>query len=142
MNRLAILATSLILGSTLAMADERPYTLGPVTAVSYVRVKPGQYDNYMRHLSGPYRKQMEASIKAGLVTGWKVYDASPRTASEPNVILTVTYPNMATFDKQKEFDDVAQQVAGSFATMDKAYADRGAMRDVLGGELVREVVLK
>ena len=126
----------------LSMAEERPYSPGPVTNVSYIRVKPGQYDNYMKYLAGPYRKQMEANVKAGLVVSWKVYDATPRNANEPNVILTITYPNMGTLDKQKEFDDVASQVQGTFAAMDKAYADRGTMRDVLGGELVREVVLK
>jgi len=126
----------------LGIAEDRPYSLGPVTSVSYIRVKPGQYDNYMRYLAGPYRKQLEANVKAGLVVTWKVFDASPRNDKEPNVILTVTYPNMATLDKQKEFDDIATQVHGSFSSMDKAFADRGTMRDVLGGELIREVVLK
>jgi hypothetical protein len=126
----------------LVIAEDRPYSLGPVTSVSYIRVKPGQYDNYMRYLAGPYRKQLEANVKAGLVVSWKVFDASPRNDKEPNVILTTTYPNMATLDKQKEFDDIASQVHGTFSTMDKGFADRGTMRDVLGGELIREVVLK
>src|SRR3954470_5960451 len=86
----------------LVIAEDRPYSLGPVTSVSYIRVKPGQYDNYMRYLAGPYRKQLEANVKAGLVVSWKVFDASPRNDKEPNVILTTTYPNMATLDKQKE----------------------------------------
>ena len=28
----------------LVIAEDRPYSLGPVTSVSYIRVKPGQYD--------------------------------------------------------------------------------------------------
>lgn len=125
-----------------AMAEERPYDQGPVTQVSYIRVKDGRFDDYMRHLGGLYRKQMEAFKKAGLVTDYKVYSAAPRSPSEANVILTVTYPNMAAFDRNKDFDAIGQQVAGSFKEQDKGFADRGVMREVIGTELVREMVLK
>lgn len=141
-TKVVLAVAALCIAPLLAMAEERPYSQGPVTSVSFVKIKPGQYDNYMKYLAGPYRKQMEAQIKAGLAMSWHVYDNQAHNPTEPDVILSVTYPNMATFDKQKEFDDVAQQVMGSFATMDKAYADRGTMREILGSQLIREVVLK
>ena len=126
----------------LSVAEERPYSQGPVTSISYIKIKPGQYDNYIRYLAGPYRKLMEAQVKAGLMLRWGIYDATAHNPGEPDLILTQTYPNMASFDKQKEFDELSQQVQGSFAAMDKAYADRGTMREVIGGALIREVVLK
>jgi hypothetical protein len=141
-TKFAVAIAALCLVPLLSMAEDRPYSKGPVVSISFIKIKPGQYDNYMKYLAGPYRKLMDAQVKAGLAMGWKVYDATAHNPSEADVILAVTYPNMASFDKQKEFDELAEQVTGSFAAMDKAYADRGTMREVLGGQLIREVVLK
>jgi hypothetical protein len=138
-----ILAAAVALWALPALAqEERPYTSGQVTQVTYVRVKPGHFDDYMRHLGGLYRKQLEAFKKAGLVTDYKVYAATPRSPNEPDVILSVTYPNMAALDRNREFDSIGSQVAGTFSEQNKGFADRGSMRDVLGSELVREMVLK
>jgi hypothetical protein len=122
--------------------EERPYAPGPVTQITYVRVKPGHFDDYMRHLAGLYRKQMDAFRKAGLVTDYKVLAATPRSPSEADVILSVTYPNMAALDRNRDFDKIGTQVAGTFSEQDKGFADRGAIREVLGSELLREMVLK
>jgi hypothetical protein len=127
----------------LALAqEERPYTNGPVTQVTYVRVKPGHFDDYMRHLAGLYRKQMEAFRKEGLVVDYKVLSATPRSPTEPDVVLTVTYPNMAALDRSRDFDRIGTQVAGTFSEQNKAFADRGSIRDVIGSELLREMLLK
>ena len=143
MKATLIVAAALAILPAIAFAQEsRPYTNGPVTAVTYVRVKDGRFDDYMRHLGGLYRKQMDAFQKAGLVTGYKVFSSTPRSPNEANVILTVTYPNMAAFDRSQEFDAIGQQVAGTFSEQNKAFADRGVMREIIGSELVREVVLK
>jgi hypothetical protein len=126
-----------------ALAQEtRPYSFGPVTAVTYVKVKPGHFDEYMQHLGGAYRKQMEAFQKAGLIMSYKVYSTTPRTPADADVILTVTYPNMAALDKNSEFDAISQQVAGSLTSQNKGYGDRGAIREVLGGILTQEMILK
>ena len=142
-GRTLVAAAALCLAAPLAFAQEtRPYTDGPVTDVSYVRVKPGRFDDYMRHLGGLYSKQMEALRKAGLVTDYKVLATTPKSPNEANLILSVTYPNMAAFDRNKEFDAIGQQVAGTFTEQNKAFADRGVMRDILGSELAREMVLR
>ena len=138
-----IAAAALAIVHAVAFAQEtRPYTNGEVTQVTYIRVKDGYFDDYMRHLGGLYRKQLEAYKAAGLITGYKVFSSAPRSPREANVILTVTYPNMAAFDRSQDFDKVGQTVAGTFTEQNKGFADRGAMREVIGSELVREVVLK
>jgi len=139
----SILAAAVALCVLPALAqEERPFTNGPVTQITYVRVKPGHFDDYMRHLGGLYRKQLEAFRKAGLVTDYKVYAATPRSPSDADVILSVTYPNMAALDRNRDFDSIGSQVAGTFSEQNKGFADRGAIRDVLGSELVREMLLK
>lgn len=132
-----------LLATTEALAQgSRPYKDGPVTQVSFIRVKPGQFDTYMKYLGGPYRTQMEASQKAGLVIAWKVFSVDPRTAQDPNVILTVTYPNMATLDKTDEFDAVLANVGTTIEAANKGFADRSTMREAIGTQLMREVILK
>jgi hypothetical protein len=133
------LATSTGIASAQNM---RAYKEGPVTNVSYIRTKPGLFDDYMKYLGGSYKTQMEANQKAGLIVGYKVFSVAPRNAQDPNVILTITYPNMAALDRTEEFDAVSAKIAGTVEAQNKAYADRGSLRDVLGSQLMREMVLK
>lgn len=122
--------------------EQRPYKDGPVVIVTYVKVKPGKFDEYMRYLAGPYRKLQEEQKRAGLVSGWNIYGLRAKTATDPDLVLSVTYPNMAALDRSDDFDAVGSRVMGSFSSQDKAFADRGTMRDILGSELMREVVLR
>lgn len=141
-TRMLMTAAVLCLAPALALAEERPYTQGQVTAITYIKVEPGRFDDYMAFLGGSYRKTMEESMKAGLVTSWHIYSAAPRNPGDPDLILAVTYPNMATLDRNDEFDAISSRVAGTFAAQNKAFAERGSMRKIIGGELVREVVLR
>ena len=113
-----------------------------MTKLSYIKIKPGKFDEYMSYLGGPYKALMEAQKKAGLITGYAVYSTQARSPSDPDLILSTTYANMAGLDRIDESDAVAAKVIGSRQTQSKAFGDRGAMREVLGGQLVRELILK
>jgi L-rhamnose mutarotase len=144
MKRTAFLAVLLVSAASItALAqDAKPYKDGPVSDVSYIRTKPGQFDNYMKWLAGPWKNLMDAQKKAGLVSDYAVYMTEPATPNDPNLILVVTMPNMAALDRTDEADAVAAQVMGSTSQQNKATIDRGTMRDVLGSRLVRQAVLK
>lgn len=140
---LSAFALSLALAVPLSFAQEaKPYKEGPVSVVSSIRVKPGQFDNYMKFLDTQYKALMEAYKKEGLVLRYSVYSVMPRSPQDPNLYLTVTYPNMAALDKVDEADAIMTKVAGSSDARAKANADRGAMREVLGSQMIRELVLK
>lgn len=126
------------------VAQERPYTEGPVVEVTSVRIKDGQFDNYMQYLQGRYKPLLEAQKKAGIVLDYGVYAASPRTPADPNLYLVVVYPNMAMLDGlEDKMEPLERQVTGQTrAQSAKAYADRGSMREILGSELLRELRLK
>ena len=79
---------------------------------------------------------------AGLIVGYKVFAVSPRNSQDPDVILAVTYPNMAALDRTEEFDAISVKLAGTTETRNKAYADRSSMREVIGSQLMREMILK
>ena len=123
--------------------DSRPYTEGPVMEVSFIKIKPGKFDEYMAFLAGPYRQQMDGDKKAGNITGWAIWNARAGSPEDADIILTTTYANMAALDG---FEDRAapqvDKVYGSRAKSNVAFADRESMREVLGSELVRELILK
>jgi len=144
MKKLAIGALALILaiGSGAASAQTRPYKEGPVTDISYIRTKDGHFEEYMHFLAGPYKALMEAQKKAGLITDYRVLSAEPKGPGEADLLLLVTYPNMAALDRVEEAIAVAEKVSGSIEKQEQAAVARGPIREVLGSQLVRELVLK
>ncbi|MEP7097669.1 MAG: hypothetical protein ABI748_08400 [Dokdonella sp.] len=145
MKRITLLLVALLgcgLNASVIAQEAKPYTEGGVTDVSFIRIKPGQFDNYMKFLDGPYKAEMEALKKAGIVTRYAVAQTQARSPDDYNLVLTVSYPNMAALDKTDQSEAISAKVLGSNDEQNKATMDRGAMRDVLGGRLVRELVLK
>jgi len=126
-----------------AFADEgRLYTEGPVVEVSYIRTKPGKFDDYMKFLATTYRTLMEANKKAGLILDYAIYSASPRSPQDPDLLLTTTYANMAALDRSEESEALSVKTVGSMASQNQAAIEREALREVLGSELVRKLNLK
>lgn len=145
MRRIAMLFASLMLfavmGSTFAQ-ETKPYREGPVREVSFIKIKPGQFNNYMKYLDGPYKAMMEAGKKAGLITDYAVYRSRARSPQDADLILAVTYPNMAALDRTDEADAIRAKVAGSLDAQDKGSMDRESMRELIGSQLIRELILK
>lgn len=128
--------------ATASAQESKAYKEGPVTQISYIKIKPGKFDAYMKYLAGDYKKLMEAYIKAGLVTRYGVFSARAKTPHDADVILTVTSANYASLDKVDERDAIASKLVGNSDAQAKGSIDRGAMRDLLGSELVQEIILK
>lgn len=139
----ALMASALLVGGV-AVAQEHPYTEGQVVEVTSVKVKDGQFENYMKFLDGPYKASMEAAKKAGLVTDYGVYGAEPHNPNEADLYLVVSYPNMAVFDgMQAKMDAITQKATGlDVAQAQKASGERSeSMRTILGSEQLRELKL-
>jgi hypothetical protein len=143
--QLVALSLALALSGPAAAAkddNEKPFTEGPVTEVAFIRVKDGKFIEYMNYLNSTWKAEHEAEKKAGLIVDYKIYNATPRTPNDANLILTVTFPNYAALDKTPEFEAIAIKVEGSLKAADKGYADRASLRSVIGSELLRELILK
>lgn len=123
--------------------EARAYSEGPVTNVSFIKVEPGMFDAYMNYLATTYKPLMEAQKKAGLILDYHVYEAQARSPQDADLILTITYRNMAALDGlEDKLEPLERKVWADRATAAKATADRGKMRTQLGSQLVRELVLK
>jgi hypothetical protein len=127
--------------------DERAYTDGPVTDVTYIQVEYGHFEEYIDWLNSTWKPTMEAAKKAGLIIGYKVFQASPKSPDQPNVYLEITYKNMAAYagdigDSADAFEAVTEKVICSSACQNQARVHRNEFRKVLGTEVTRELIFK
>ena len=121
----------------------RPYTEAGVTDVQFIRVKPGHFDEYMAFLAGPYKQLMDAQKKAGVITGWSIYQSDNRDEEDWNIVLTTSYKNMAALDNLPDrVDPITKQVYGSLEKSSDAMVKRSEMRDIVGNRLLRELTVK
>jgi len=141
---LPLFAAILTISTSVTRAeDDHAYTLGPVTIVSFVRTAPGMFDDYIRYLDNTYKKLMDQLKKQGAVTDYAIFQAQPRDAQDADVILTVTYKNMAALDTlQASTDPVVKELFGSLPKAASASADREKLRKQLGSQTVRQLILK
>lgn len=127
-----------------AAAQDRPYTQGPVVAVSYVRVKPGMFDKYMHWVATDWKRNMEAQKKEGIIVDYAVYSSMQRDEEDWNMLLSVTYRNMAALDNLRDRAEpvAARALARTPEQMTQANIERGAIRDPVGGRVLRQLILK
>ena len=124
-------------------SEERAYTDGPVTEVNYFHVEYGHFEEYIDWLNSTWKPTMEATKKAGLIVDYKVFQLTPKSPDQPNIILWITYKNAAAaLDNGVELEEVANKVIGSTEIQNKARVGRNEYRKVLGTEYVRELILK
>jgi hypothetical protein len=140
---LSICLAASALSLNVAAQDVRQYTDGPVTQVAYIQVEYGHFEEYIDWLNSTWKPTMEATKKAGLIIDYKVFQLTPKSPEEPNIILWITYKNgAAALDHGVEQEEVAKKVIGSTEVQNKARVGRNEYRKVLGTEYVRELILK
>jgi hypothetical protein len=138
----AVVLAALLVGGA-ARAADRPYTEGPVSVVTSVRTESGMFDDYMAWLAGPWKQEMEAQKKAGLIVEYKIFATSPRNPNEPDLYLMITYKNWASFDGlTAKLDAITEKMSGSIQKANAEAVARGKMRKILGDEIMQELNLK
>ena len=129
--------------STLAYADGRDWSDGPVINVAAIRTVDGHFDDYMHFLATTFKKAQEAAKKAGITTGYRVIVVEPRGPNDPDVYLVIEYKNWAALDNLGgKFEKIFAEVEGSVDNANKSEADRAKIRTVLGSRTEQEAILK
>jgi hypothetical protein len=141
---LLLLAAILTISTSVTRAQEdHAYTQGPVVLVSFVRTEPGMFEEYMRYLDTTYKRLFDEYKKQGLIVDYSIFQTLPRGPEDADLILTVTYKNMAAFDDlQSRTDPLVKQVFGSLPKAASSSADREKLRKNVGNQLVRQLILK
>jgi len=144
---LAIVLAASMMSANAHAEEERGFSYGPVTEVDYIHVEYGHFEDYMAWVTSTWMPTMEAAKKAGLIIGYKVFQASPKSPDQANVYLEITYKNMAAYagdigDQVDAFEVVADKVICNSTCQNQARVRRNEVRKVLGTEVTRELVLK
>lgn len=142
---LVMLATLLVLVAFNVGAQQaRSFEEGPVSVVTSVKIMDGQQDNYVNWLAKNYKPVLEAQKAAGIILAFRVYDASPRSPDDADMLLVVVYPNMASFDGLRDkTEPLAEKVTGMSTEKARlASIERGKMRQIMGTQMYREIILK
>ena len=140
---LSICLAASLLALNARAQDVRQYTDGPVTEVVYIHVEYGHFEEYIDWLNSTWKPTMEAMRKAGLLIDYKVFQLTPKSPDQPDMILWKTYKNgAAALDNGVALEEVAKKVIGSTEVQNKARVARNEYRKVMGTEYVRELILK
>jgi len=126
-----------------SLAQNQPYTEGTVWSVTFIRVKPGMFDTYMRDLASQRKKLMEEAKKQGLIVSEKMLSGSAMGRDDWDLMLLVEYKNWAALDGlSAKFDALALKMVGSEEKQVQMMVKRTETREILGDKMLQEIVLK
>jgi hypothetical protein len=124
-------------------AQGLPYSEGSVWSVGFVKTKPGMTKEYLKNLAANWRVMNEAAKKEGLVLSYKILQGPAANTEDWDIMLLIEYKNMAAMDGMAEkMDALGAKIIGSDDAQKSGALKRSEIRDILGGKLVREIILK
>ena len=141
-----LFAAALLLSLSLpaqSVAQGLPYTEGSVWSIGFVKTVPGMTNDYYRNLADNWMKMNEAAKKEGLVLSYKVLYGPAANTEDWDIMLMIEYKNMAAMDGMAEkMEALSGKLLGSQDTRRVGAVKRNEIREILGGKLVREIILK
>jgi hypothetical protein len=143
--KLALCASLLAIAGTSAWAQDhsRSHEPGVVLALTHVHTKPGMFNAYINDLKANWRRSMEAQKEAGHVLSYGMYTVVAPREGEPDLVLRVTYPNWATFDRSPEYwEELMEATFGSQDAMREAGIKREELRTIGNEFLLQELKFK
>ena len=84
---ISITALALIISAIGYAQVKRPFHDGSVWDISFIRVKPGMGVAYMNYLATDWKRNQEASKKAGLILSYKVISTEGHGTQDFNLML-------------------------------------------------------
>ena len=139
----SIMAATALLAASPAIAQDSSYTPGTVWESSYIKVLPGQFENYMDYLATTWKRVQELGKKEGAIVSYHVLSTNNARQGEPDLILIVEYKDYRTTAQQEA---LRAKVNAMLAQDDRkavaASAARGPMRELLGSREYQELKLK
>ena len=130
-------------GNAFAQDNTRNWDTGYVVQVTEVHIKDGMFNAYINDLNAGWRKFLDAQMEDGDVIRYGMYSATNARDGEPDLILTVTYKNWATFDRGVEyFEELGEKIFGSTDNMRTENINRGDLRTIGSSYTLQEITFK
>jgi hypothetical protein len=133
----------LAFAGTSVLAEDHPYSEGPVVNVAGIRTANGKFEDYMKYLDTIWKQSQEAGKKAGYIVSYQVLTVEPRGENDPDIYLVITYKNWAALDGWIEKGDaVSKQVEGSVEAAARSFGDRDKIRRTVSSATMQVLNLK
>jgi len=133
----------LMLAAQTGFGQEKPYKEGSVWTVTFVKVKPGMMDTYLRDLGANRKKLMEQAKKDGLILSERLLSGDATGREDFDLILMVEFKNWAAFDGLSDkFRALAEKMVGSEDKQVQMMTKRTEVREILGSKTMQEIQLK
>jgi hypothetical protein len=140
---LALLLTASVALSVEAQSSAAPYSEGSVWSLSFIRVKPGMDDDYLNNLRANWKRINDEAKRQGLVLSYKVISAPAANREDWDLLLMVEFKNMAALDGLRErLDPIQGRIVGQASEQRTRAQQRNEIREIIGGKLGREFILR
>jgi hypothetical protein len=124
-------------------AQDKVYKDGSVWEVSFIRLKSGMEDDYIKSLKTTWKAMQDEGVKAGLILSYKILAGSASSPSDWDMMLMIEYKNLASMEgNEDKWDAISKKVIGGQEAMKTLMENRVNMREIYGQKLLREVVYK
>jgi len=143
--KFAALCTMLVLmlAAQTGFGQEKPYKEGSVWTVTFVKVKPGMVDTYLRDLGANRKKLMEQAKKDGLILSERLLSGDATGREDFDLILMVEFKNWAAFDGLSDkFRALAEKMVGSEDKQVQMMTKRTEVREIVGTKTMQEIFLR
>jgi len=143
--KFAALCTMLVLmlAAQTGFGQEKPYREGSVWTVTFVKVKPGMMDTYLRDLGANRKKLMEQAKKDGLILSERLLSGDATGREDFDLILMVEFKNWAAFDGLSDrFRALAEKMVGSEDKQVQMMTKRTEVREIVGTKTMQEIFLR
>jgi len=143
--KFAALCTMLVLmlAAQTGFGQEKPYKEGSVWTVTFVKVKPGMMDTYLRDLGANRKKLMEQAKKDGLILSERLLSGEATGREDFDLILMVEFKNWAAFDGLSDkFRALAEKMVGSEDKQMQMMTKRTEVREIVGTKTMQEIFLR
>ena len=143
--KFAALCTMLVLmlAAQTGFGQEKPYKEGSVWTVTFVKVKPGMMDTYLRDLGANRKKLMEQAKKDGLILSERLLSGDATGREDFDLMLMVEYKNWAAFDGLSDkFRALAEKTVGSEDKQMQMMTKRTEVREIVGTKTMQEIFLR
>lgn len=142
-SALVLVTLCLALPPTPSRAQEH-YTLGPVSRIFLVSIKPGKATDYWTDLRQNLRPLYDEYKRQGLIQDYSIgVKATTEAPDDWNAFIVLTFRNWASLDTfATKGDSVAVRFFGSYAKRSDLAAKRSEAATLVSNILVRDVTLK